>query len=243
MMSYDLRYSRYNESSILVEWRADIDENILQDVLRFKFLIEQKYIKQKVEVVSAYNSILIIYEYAIDKFNSKVLSLKSLYLEKNKSKIEKPKLWKIPVCYDAMFALDLQDFSNQKQLSESEIIKLHSNGIYTVFFIGFLPGFLYLGGLDSRLFLDRKKTPNLNIKKGAVAIGGQQTGIYPKDSPGGWHIIGNSPIDLFNTKTNPPCFINPGDKIKFEAIDRIEYEQIKKSVENSEFNLKSLRND
>ncbi|WP_299122552.1 5-oxoprolinase subunit PxpB [uncultured Winogradskyella sp.] len=242
-MIYNLKYSRYNESSILIEWKAIIDENILQDVLRFKFLIENNNIKQKVEVISTYNSLLIVYDYAIDSFNSKIFTLKSLYLQQNESESTKPSHWKIPVCYADQFAIDLENFSNQKKLSKSEITKLHSDTIYTVFFIGFLPGFLYLGGLDSRLFLDRKTTPNLNVKKGSVAIGGQQTGIYPQDSPGGWHIIGNSPIELFNTNSNPPCFIKAGDKIQFQSISVSEHNTITRSLENSLFNLKSLKCD
>ena len=240
-MIYNLKYSRYNESSILIEWKAVIDKDILQDVLRFKFLIKKKYIKQKVEVINTYNSILIIYDYTIDSFNSKIFTLKSLYLQQNESETKKPTHWKIPVCYDDEFATDLEDYSHQKELSRVEIIKLHSDVIYTVFFTGFLPGFLYLGGLDSRLFLDRKTTPNLNVKKGSVAIGGQQTGIYPQDSPGGWHIIGNSPIELFNTMSKPPCFVKAGDKIQFQPISVSEHHTITKSIENSMFNPKSLK--
>ena len=88
--------------------------------------------------------------------------------------------------------------------------------------------------------LDRKKTPNLNVKKGSIAIGGKQTGIYPQDSPGGWHIIGSSPIELFNPKENPPCFINAGDKVKFYSISKFEYLQIQDKIENSTFNIKTL---
>ncbi|WP_400079222.1 5-oxoprolinase subunit PxpB [Winogradskyella sp. R77965] len=240
-MIYNLKYSSYNESSILIEWKAVIDENILQDVLRFKFVIEQKYIKQKVEVIHTYNSILIVYDYTIGNFNSKVFTLKSLYHQQNPSETLKPTHWKIPVCYADQLALDIQDFSNQKQLSKAEIIKLHSEIVYTVYFIGFLPGFLYLGGLDSRLHLDRKVSPNLHVKEGSVAIGGSQTGIYPQDSPGGWHIIGNSPVELFNSNQNPPCFIKSGDKVEFQPISISEYYNIKTNIENSEFDLKSLK--
>lgn len=239
-MSYQLRYSQYNERSVLVEWPAIIDEIILQDIRQFKSKIENKYIKQNIEIISAYNSILIIYRFTIDNTNDTFLDLKQLYKTENKQKLVDSKIFKIPVCYDAEFAIDLDNYSKAKKLSKHEIIKRHYDAIYTVYFIGFLPGFLYLSGLDSSLHLDRKTTPNLNVKKGSVAIGGKQTGIYPQDSPGGWHIIGNSPVELFNPKQNSPCFIKAGDKVKFQPISKSEYVKFQKDIENSTFSFKSL---
>ena len=239
-MAYQLKYSQYSERSILVEWPAVIDENILKDVLRFKNLIQNKYIKQEVELVSAYSSILIIYNYTIDFVNDAFLDLKALYKIEDSTYLIESKTFQIPVCYDVGFGIDLDAFSIEKNLSKPEIIRLHSQAIYTVYFIGFLPGFLYLGGLDSRLHLNRKTTPNLNVKKGSIAIGGEQTGIYPQDSPGGWHIIGNSPIELFNPKHHPPCFIKAGDKVKFQSISKSEYVKLQIDIKNSNFDLNAL---
>jgi len=239
-MVYNLKYSQFNECSILIEWPAVIDKIMLKDILNFKNTIQKVYIKQKVEVITTYNSILIIYELTIENINDKFDVLKTLFLHKKQLEKTKSLIWEIRVCYDDEFGVDLENFSNQKKLSKYQIIKLHSEAIYTVFFIGFLPGFLYLGGLDSKLFLDRKTTPNLNVKKGSVAIGGEQTGIYPQDSPGGWHIIGNSPIELFSAKQNPPCFIKAGDKVKFLPISKSEYKDIKVGIVQSTYQLKPI---
>lgn len=239
-MSFQLRYSQYNERSILIEWPAIIDENILQDVLVFKEKIEINNFKQSVQVISAYSSILIICIHTIDNVNDVFLDLKQLYLNQVYNKGKDSKIFQIPVCYDAEFAMDLDAYSEAIKMSKDDIIRLHSDTIYTVYFIGFLPGFLYLGGLNSALHLDRKTTPNLNVKKGSVGIGGKQTGIYPQDSPGGWHIIGNSPIELFNPKQNPPCFIKAGDMIKFHPISKSEYQNIKSEILNSNFDFKTL---
>ena len=239
-MEFELRYTQFNSYSILIEWPAVIDENILKDVLKLKNRIQNHIIKQRVEVINAYNSILIIYNVTIDNVNGEILELKTLYETDNGVQKTKSLIWEIPVCYDDEFGSDLNSFSKEKNLSKSEIIKLHSEVIYTVYFIGFLPGFLYLGGLDSRLFLDRKTTPTLNVKKGSVAIGGQQTGIYPQDSPGGWHIIGNSPIELFNANQNPPCIINAGDKVKFIPVEKQDYIDIQNAINASNFQLKSI---
>lgn len=238
-MRFELRYTQFNSYSILIEWPAVIDENMLKDLLKFKNRIQNISIKQKIEVINAYSSILIIYKATIDNVNGKILELKTLYESDNGVQKTKSLIWKIPVCYHDELGSDLNSFSKEKNCSKSEIILLHSETIYTVYFIGFLPGFLYLGGLDSRLFLDRKITPKLNVKKGSVAIGGQQTGIYPQDSPGGWHIIGNSPIELFNANQNPPCIINAGDKVKFIPVEKQDYLDIQDAINASNYQLKS----
>jgi len=109
-----------------------------------------------------------------------------------------------------------------------------------VFFIGFLPGFLYLGGLNERIAMPRKATPRLRVPKGAVAIGGSQTGVYPAESSGGWNIIGNSPVLFFNIENLDPCFAKTGDKISFERISLEEHATIKKQIENNTYQLKKI---
>jgi inhibitor of KinA len=232
-------YKPFGERSILVEWPPEINENILQDVLNFKLCIQNQFIKSKIQVTFAYNSLLITYDYTIENINDEVLSLKSLYTSKNSKKKTSFKLWKVPVCYDDEFALDLDEISAKKRISKSKIIELHSSPIYTVFFIGFLPGFLYLGGLEERLHYPRKSTPRLQIKKGAVAIGGFQTGIYPNASPGGWNIIGNSPISFFDASKDIPCFAKAGDKIQFVPIYLKEYQDISTLVKEGVYQLES----
>jgi len=235
-MDFKLRYSQYNERSILIGWPSIIDENILNDVLRFKALIEMNSIKVPVNVISSYNSLLVIYGSAIDNVNDSVLSLKNWYVNEDNPAALSSRLFEIPVCYEEEFAVDLAAYAKAVNRSKDAIINLHSSVIYKVYFIGFLPGFLYLGGLPKSLHLDRKKTPDLNIKKGAVGIGGKQTGIYPQDSPGGWHIIGSSPVEFFSPQETPPCFIKAGDRVRFKAISKSEYFELKKCYANSSMN-------
>lgn len=239
MDAFQPTYKPYGERSILVEWPPEIHENILQDVLNFKMNIQNHFIKQKIQVTSAYNSLLITYDYTIDNINDEILTLKSLYSSKKVTKIHTLRLWKIPVCYDDEFALDLKELSIEKKLSKSKIIKLHSDTIYTVYFIGFLPGFLYLGGLDESLYFPRKSTPRQHIKKGAVAIGGNQTGVYPNESPGGWNIIGNSPISFFDPSKEMPCFAKAGDKVQFVPITIEEYNDITVVVKEGVYQMES----
>jgi inhibitor of KinA len=140
----------------------------------------------------------------------------------------KSKIWKIPVCYDSTYATDLEEFSKSKKISKNEVIQLHKSKIYDVISMGFLPGFMYLGNTDYKLHCERKLKPSLEIKKGSIGIALNQTCIYPQDSPGGWHIIGVSPLEFFNLKSKSPCFVNPGDKIKFLEISKSTFETLKK---------------
>lgn len=238
-MAFNLTYKPFGERSILVEWPAIIDETILKDIIAFKTAIEENNIKSIVELKSAYNSLLISYNVVCRNFENEVNWLKNSYKSLDFDNDRVSVLWKIPVCYDAVFAIDLEAISLEKKLSKETIIKQHSQAVYTVYFIGFLPGFLYLGGLDESLCVPRKSTPRLQIEKGAVAIGGNQTGVYPIVSPGGWNIIGNSPIEFFNPKLKQPCFAKAGDKIVFEPISLNEYKDIKALVEVGVYQLGS----
>ena len=238
-MSFELTYKPFGERSILVEWPAIIDETILRDIIIFKMQISKKKNKAIVDLKSAYNSLLIVYDTVYGNFENEVKLLKKLYGTLDLKHDIKSKIWKIPVCYDETFGIDLEAISKEKGLSKGEIIKRHSEAVYTVYFIGFLPGFLYLGGLDESLYSPRKSTPRLKIEIGSVAIGGKQTGIYPSESPGGWNIIGNSPILFFDVNKDKPCFASPGDKIVFNPITLNEHKNIKAQVDAGVYKLES----
>ena len=239
MNNFQLIYKPFGDHSILIEWPSRIDESILVDILRFKQILQNNTLKEKVYIKHAYNSILIDYNITIDNIYDEISMLKQLYLSNNEMPNKAFRLWKIPVCYDDKFGLDLEGISIQKNLSKSKIIELHSCEIYTVYFIGFLPGFLYLGGLNKEIEIARKSTPRLHINKGAVAIGGNQTGVYPNSSPGGWNIIGNTPINFFDAKVNNPCFAKAGDRIKFIPVSLKKYEEIKDLIKTGNYKLES----
>lgn len=226
MESYNLTYKQYGERAILIDWPARIEENILRDIINYKNKIVNYNIKLIVEVINTYNSLTIIYISTIENIYSEISTLKSIYNKASVVKFEKNYCWDVPVCYDQEFGLDLQEISDMNHISIDEIIQLHTGSIYTVFFIGFLPGFLYLGGLSKRLHLTRRSTPRLIVENGSVGIGGSQTGVYSMQSAGGWNIIGKSPISFFDIGKENPCFAKAGDKIKFIPINKIEYKKI-----------------
>lgn len=130
----------------------------------------------------------------------------------------------IPVCYDEKFAVDLDEVTHHVGLSPEEVVALHSGAEYRVSCLGFTPGFPYLSGLPSRLATPRRAVPRKEVPAGSVAIGGSQTGIYPTTSPGGWNVIGRTPLQLFNPRKNPPALLYAGDSVRFRPITRAEFE-------------------
>jgi len=234
------RIRAMGERAILIEFEPEISENTLEKVLFYKNKIEDHYFKLKVEVISTYNSLLVYYAYTIEDVYDEVLALKGLFQGTKITKKTIIQLYNIPVCYDAEFGLDLKLISREKNLSLDQIILLHTQPIYTVYFIGFLPGFLYLGGLDKKLQISRKIQPRMEVQKGAVGIGENQTGIYPKSSPGGWQIIGNSPVPLFDKNRLPPCEISAGDKVKFYKVSKSEFLKISEQIKEGKFQFKKV---
>jgi inhibitor of KinA len=130
----------------------------------------------------------------------------------------------IPVCYDPEFAFDLDHVAEHAQISSREVVDLHSAAEYRVNCIGFVPGFPFLSGLPKKLATPRRATPRKEIPAGSVAIGGAQTGIYPMRSPGGWNVIGRTPLRLFNPENDPPALLRVGDRVQFHSITREEFE-------------------
>lgn len=234
-----LTYKPYGERAILIEWPPGIKEEILYDILAFKRAILEQGSQEISEVNSAYYSILILFKGRLIDFEKHVHYFNKLYNSIETESQNSYKLWKIPVCYEPEFGIDLELLSEEKSISVETIIERHIKSLYTVYFIGFLPGFLYLGGLDELLWTPRKGDPRLKVEKGSVAIGGHQTGIYPMESPGGWHIIGNTPINLFNIENNNPCFASPGDKITFVSVSKKKYQDIKTLVEAGVYEIES----
>jgi inhibitor of KinA len=132
----------------------------------------------------------------------------------------------IPICYDEKFALDLDEVMNHVGFSAQQVIELHSSANYRVSCLGFTPGFPYLSGLPAELAMPRRPVPRKHVPAGSVAIGGNQTGIYPTTSPGGWNVIGRTPIRLFTPTKNPPALLCPGDNVRFRPISRAEFEEL-----------------
>ena len=218
-----MKYFIYNENSILITFNSDINTELIYKISSIKFNIEFELKEYLIESIQSINSLLIIFNRNKISTNNFFSKLKNVKLDTIVSKV-KSKIWKIPVCYDTEYAIDLNEFSKSKKISKNKIVQLHKSKTYDVMSMGFLPGFMYLGTTDDKLYCERKVIPSLKVRKGSIGIALNQTCIYPQDSPGGWHIIGISPLDFFDLKLKSPCFASPGDKIKFYEISKSKFE-------------------
>jgi KipI family sensor histidine kinase inhibitor len=174
----------------------------------------------------AYSSLLIDFD-PLQLTHEQLESLVApLIVESVPSNLRRSGLIEIPVCYDREFAPDLASVAQHSSLTEEQVIATHAEGDYFVYFLGFSPGFAYLGGLTSQLHVPRLVAPRKQVSAGSVGIGGAQTGIYPNPSPGGWQLIGRTPLRMFDAATSPPSLLQPGDGVRFRRIDRFEFDRL-----------------
>lgn len=145
----------------------------------------------------------------------------------------------IPVLYGGEYGPDIENIATHNNLSIEEVIKIHTSGEYLVYMLGFTPGFPYLGGMDKRIATPRLKTPRTKIPGGSVGIAGEQTGVYPIESPGGWQLLGRTPLNFFDPNNEKPFLINAGEYIKFVQISEEEYHKIIEQIKNKTYVVKS----
>lgn len=245
LKKFNLKYKPYGENGILIEWPKIISKNILDNISLFvtKLELERPNFIQEFNYV--YSSLLIIYNNKLINFQTIKTELESYYNSIKLLDIEaQPNCWEIPVCYDENFGIDLPEMCQTLNLTADKIIDLHSTGFYKVYGYGFLPGFLYLGGLPKAIHFPRKNIPRLHVFEGAVAIGGSQTGIYPQDSPGGWNIIGKTPIKLFDINNQKQLgIIQIGDLVKFKSVTISEFNFLSEQIKQRKYFLKNISYD
>ena len=222
MKRFPIRIKPFGQQAILIQWPDQVDEDILNDILGFKHYLKQ-VLEHFWEFVPAYNSLTMISQKDTIDFDVLKKKLLEWYSQMDHNLSQKRFLYEFPVCYDLEFGIDLEEVSQRLGLSLTQVVEEHCQHRYTVYGIGFLPGFMYLGGLPKVLEIPRRDTPRQKVEKGAVGLAAKQTGIYPQESPGGWNIIGNCPVPIFNAQANTQCIVNVGDKIQFFPITLDEY--------------------
>ena len=220
-----MRFEISSVDSVIVYFADEISEDVLQQVSFYYKSLKELHENAFISIIPSYTSIYI--RYNIFKYNSQsiisYLKDKILSLKYENSDKQPAKTVNIPVYYSLESGLDMQRLSHEKNLSIDEIISLHSNKTYLVYAVGFMPGFAYLAKVDKKLQTPRLKHPRDMIPKGSVAIADSQTAVYPRESPGGWNIIGRTPIELFNPNSKELSPFEIGYKVKFDPISKKEY--------------------
>jgi KipI family sensor histidine kinase inhibitor len=203
------------EGALLVKMGAGMDLSLNQQVHALASALRTNLRKEVLDLVPGYNTLLITFDPECareDVLREWILEAMRLLPE---NPMEAGKRVEVPTVYGGEYGPDLDFVSNHCRMNSDEVIRLHCKVEYPVYFIGFLPGFPYLGGLDSKIGAPRLETPRQQIPAGSVGIAGMQTGIYPLESPGGWRLIGRTPLKLFDPSQNPPVLLQPGDRVRF----------------------------
>lgn len=216
----------YGDSALLINFEQKIDTEIHNLVKGYFNPIRD--IEGVLYQIPAYCSITVVFNKEITDYDSLKSQIEKLEIKPNNTN-SNIKIIEIPVCYESEFAPDIDSLAREINLAPEEIISLHTSQTYDVFMMGFLPGFPYLGQLPKALECKRKSTPRKQVKAGSVAIAGKQTGIYPTDAPGGWQLIGQTPIKIFDALAEDGFLIKMGDKVKFNSISAETYKTIQRN--------------
>jgi KipI family sensor histidine kinase inhibitor len=203
------------DSALLVELGDEIDATINQRVHALAALINISPLAGVIETVPAYATLLIHYDPLILTYAKirKWIRVKLSHIEN--ANLRKPRQLEVPVRYGGKYGVDLEFVADYHHLRVEDVIRIHSEKIYTIYMMGFTPGFPYMGKLDNAIATPRLETPRPSVSAGTVAIADSQTGIYPIDSPGGWRLIGHTSLRLFDPESESPFLFSPGDEVKF----------------------------
>ncbi|QQK78911.1 5-oxoprolinase subunit PxpB [Salicibibacter cibi] len=224
-----------SETAINIVFGTEIDPEIHKRTKKLMDLLEEAPFEWYLECVPSYTGLTVFYDpikvlrimgkrdtpsaYVMEKLREKVREIGETTGEEGERAVVT-----IPVCYEEAFGLDLSHVATENGLSEEEVIRIHTSGEYLVYMIGFAPGFSFLGGMSQKIATPRRSEPRTKIPAGAVGIAGIQTGVYPLETPGGWQLIGQTPLKMFDPNREQPSLLKSGDTVYFKAITRTEFE-------------------
>ena len=231
----DIRILTAGDSALLIEFGKEINPETNRKITALVQLMREQHIEGIVDVIPAFCSLLINYDPRVLSYEELKERMEHLLKMETKTEATRKRIFEIPVCYGGEYGPDIENIAEHAGLSVEAVIKIHSSKDYLIYMLGFLPGFTYLGGLDERIHTPRLASPRLKIRAGSVGIGGSQTGIYPLDSPGGWQLMGMTPVRTYDPERQTPILVEAGDYIRFIPIDEEEFLRIQELVEKGEY--------
>ncbi len=227
-----LRIEPLGDRALLVILGEGIDSHVNDQVHALADALRKRKLPGVQDLVPAYATLAVHYDpapwagHAASPFQVLETEIRHLEWKAESGSLPDPRLVEIPVCYGGEWGPDLREVAELCRLGEQIVVDRHTAPEYRVFMLGFTSGFPYLGGLDPSLAAPRRETPRPSVPAGSVGIAGMQTGIYPLETPGGWQIIGRTPLSLFNPSAQDPCLLSPRDRLRFVAIDPDEFQRL-----------------
>ncbi len=235
-ITQDPRFLPSGDTALVVEFGERIERGLSAAVIGLAQRIRVADLGGVTETVPSFRSLLVHYDPLATSAERLAEQISGL-IGGDAAPQASGRLWRIPACHDDEFAPDLAEVATTAGLTPDEAIALHGATRYHVYMIGFLPGFPYLGDLPEALRLPRRENPRVKVPAGSLAIAASMTAVYTYESPGGWHLIGRTPVPLFDPRAEPPALLRPGDAVVFEPIPRAEFERIARAVENHDYTL------
>jgi KipI family sensor histidine kinase inhibitor len=212
--------------AVSVELGDDISVEVNTRVRALEYLLQQRAVSGVVETVPSFRALLVYYDPLVIGYDTLCAMLADLETQVSITVLPRARTVELPCCYEPELGLDLEAAAQRLELPTKELVRLHSEAAYLVYFIGFTPGLPYMSGMPERILLPRLSTPRVKVPAGSVGLGGAQCCIYSVESPGGYWILGRTPVRLYDPVAPEPVLLRPGDRVIFRAIDRAEYDDI-----------------
>ena len=231
----EVRYLPSGDCAVCVEFGNEISPEINAKIRAFKIALEKENIDGIVETVPTYRSLLVVYRPEVILFKELTEKFDGIMGAMRNIQIPPPTVIEIPVLYGGDKGPDLENVAAHNHKTIDEVIEIHTSEEYLIYMLGFIAGFPYLGGMSKEIATPRLKSPRVKIEGGSVGIAGEQTGIYPVASPGGWQLIGRTPLKLYDAEREKPVLLEAGQYIKFRSVTQEEYEKIEKQVEENTY--------
>lgn len=227
----------YGDRGLRIQLGDSISKETNERIRSLSALLEKENNSGIIEWIPTYTAITIYYDPVQTTYED--LKARMIFLYKGLSDIAIPpaEIITIPVCYGGTYGPDIEHVAAENQLTEEEVIKIHSERDYLIYMMGFAPGFPYLGGMSKKIATPRLASPRTKIPAGSVGIAGSQTGVYPLESPGGWQIIGRTPLNLYDPESETPILLRTGNYVRFKPITEKEYDNIAQEVSRNTYQV------
>jgi inhibitor of KinA len=233
-----VRFLSAGDRALVVEFGDRVDRALSERVLRLDAIIRASPPAGIVETVPTFRSLTVYYDPLLTSRAELQQAIGAL-ADRVNNRRSSARLWQVPVCYEGEFAPDLAEVARLTGLTPGEAVALHSGTRFHVYMLGFLPGFPYMGDLPPQLELPRRADPRLRVPAGSISIATSLTAIYPYESPGGWRLIGATPIRMFDRERSEPALFAPGDAVSFQPVDAASFASIRRAVENRTYEVQS----